>query len=368
MGKIKSVPTNDSDVTEHNLQVKHGIYLQRYVRIPAIVMADKKLSLSAKTVLAVVTDFAMEQGKGKIFPSYKVLLKRCGCSRATLSKYLHELRDKGYLTWVRTNSVPPRNNYTLTLPFVTNERFNLDEWKLSAGVINRMRMDIEESPIVQQDYTIDSSTRLDYYQSNKTELLDDSEKANESIVSEGENPVPIYTDSSYTNINQSPGSSENSLDNNKDDDDNVNSKEVLQQSPIVESLEDGSSGKEYFLSIEQHLDRNNIHILLVGLNFAPVKKMYEAGVPLELVLRTIDEVKANAKNKTIRSFKYFESAIWENFNRRKMNSGGSEVSRTKVLLARLSKERQPGTSKQPKPLTFDEAVHAMKEKSKKEGH
>lgn len=97
-------------------------------------------------------------------------------------------------------------------------------------------------------------------------------------------------------------------------------------------------GNEYFLSIEKHLDKNNVNIPLTGKSFAIVRKMYEGNVPIELVLKTITEVIANAKGKKIVSFKYFEGAIWENFNRKKATQ--KSIQMTEVLLEKRRLARQ----------------------------
>ncbi|KKN58774.1 hypothetical protein LCGC14_0548690 [marine sediment metagenome] len=85
-------------------------------------------------------------------------------------------------------------------------------------------------------------------------------------------------------------------------------------------------GNEYFLSIEECLSKKtDIHVPLAYKNFAIVKKMFEGGVPLELVVKTIIEVMSRAKGNKIVSFKYFEDAIWENFNRKKSNKNTSQM-------------------------------------------
>lgn len=114
-------------------------------------------------------------------------------------------------------------------------------------------------------------------------------------------------------------------------------------------------GNEYFLTIEQLLDKKNINVPLTYKNFAIVRKMYEDGVPLELVVRTITEVMSRAKGKKINSFKYFEDAIWENFNRRKSNDNSSEL--TVKLLIDRTKNRGNVDNDKRTPQTLEEAIN-----------
>lgn len=113
------------------------------------------------------------------------------------------------------------------------------------------------------------------------------------------------------------GSSENSSSSHKDEDDDNDIKQNKdnQQHPIVKS----SSGPleindSYFISIEEKLSKLNIRQVLSPVESRKMQEMKLAGIPLNLVLKTIDEVVRNAKGKKIRSFNYFVDSIWEKFN------------------------------------------------------
>lgn len=151
---------------------------------------------------------------------------------------------------------------------------------------------------------------------NPAEVLDDREK--DQITSD----ITSENQSSIT-----PVSSEQVIDDNPGNDDGFEGLKTISQ----------KGDDTYFLSIEQYLDKKNIVHTLVGTNFMAAKKMCERAVPIELVLKTIDEVLVNAKGKKIRSFNYFEEAIWENFNRKKASQDASQLTKQLLEVRRIAR-------------------------------
>ena len=133
------------------------------------------------------------------------------------------------------------------------------------------------------------------------------------------------------------GKSEQSQDENRDDDDNqpktdktnpdssellngnqgITDDSTLRDNPVQDDAE-----LSYYDEIKNHLDKHGLNIPLnkngsTQQNFLVAKRMYDAGVPVACVLKTIDEVIENAKKSNvgrIGSLKYFEEAVLEKFN------------------------------------------------------
>lgn len=84
-----------------------------YGTIPKLVMQDRNISIGAKAVYAYFNSFA--GGGDSCFPSRKLISLDLGISAPTLSKYLNELRDNGYITFeqVKENGRFSHNVYML---------------------------------------------------------------------------------------------------------------------------------------------------------------------------------------------------------------------------------------------------------------
>jgi len=190
-------------MSENNLTIRHSIYKQRYIQVPAIALADKTLSLSAKIVLGIISDYCNYDGHGQVFPKQETLAEKLGCSRPTISKYLNELKEKGYLDWELTNSIPPKNYYYLDIPEVTGDRFNLEAWNLDANDINRMSNEVNDSTIVKQDLQLNVKQAL-AHECKTCFTQGDTLEANSDKELNGENASLTYTIDKpiLNNINQ----------------------------------------------------------------------------------------------------------------------------------------------------------------------
>lgn len=84
-----------------------------YGTIPKLVMQDRDISIGAKAVYAYFNSFA--GGGDQCFPSRSLICADLGISIPTLSKYLQELKDSGYIYYeqVKENGRFSHNIYTL---------------------------------------------------------------------------------------------------------------------------------------------------------------------------------------------------------------------------------------------------------------
>jgi len=92
----------------------------------------------------------------------------------------------------------------------------------------------------------------------------------------------------------------------------------------------------YMTAVEAKLSALHIRQALSSLESPNVAEMHKAGVPLDLLLQTIDTVAQNSKRK-IQSFNFFKDAIWEAFDAtsQKQKDRTAEYDATKRLIERL---------------------------------
>jgi len=93
---------------------------------------------------------------------------------------------------------------------------------------------------------------------------------------------------------------------------------------------------EYMNAVEAKVSALQIRQVLSSLESPKVAEMYKAGVPLDLIIRTIDSVTRNSKCK-IKSFNYFVESIWEAFDAtsQKQTDRSVEYKATQNLIERL---------------------------------
>ncbi len=386
-----------------------------YSTLPRLIRYSKHLSPDAKICYETLTDMIMNTEMTNpllYFPSQKRIAFLSGMRRENANKALREL-NKANLIGVKRRGQGKQNIYCVLAPpaeFIEEALqaravLNLiqrneiswndisDDGKVNCDVISA-KIEAEKS-IIPFDVT---NNALQEVIEKKPSLLNadtdnspNSQSQQEVICENPPQPIPpqvaraipekqeltsvdITSEESSSSVVFSKVNSLDTLDKGtqKNDDDsekeifgsdfktinntgpqqNTASKiaKVRNQTPPTEI------GNEYFLTIEQLLDKKNINVPLTFKNFAIVKKMYEGGVPLELVVKTIIEVISRAKGKKIRSFKYFEDAIWENFNRRKSNDNATEL--TQRLLNNLTKNRDNVNSDgKNTPQTLEEAIN-----------
>lgn len=84
-----------------------------YGTIPKLVMQDKNMSIGAKAVYAYFNSYA--GGGDQCFPSRQLMCSDLCISKQTLTKYINELKDNGYITYeqIKENGRFSHNVYTL---------------------------------------------------------------------------------------------------------------------------------------------------------------------------------------------------------------------------------------------------------------
>lgn len=89
---------------------------QGFSQIPRIVLKAQGLSLQAKTIYALLLDYAWQ--KGSCFPGQTRLSKDLGVHRNTVQKYLTELKEFGLVKWKRRGVNKTNIYYLLPLDFL----------------------------------------------------------------------------------------------------------------------------------------------------------------------------------------------------------------------------------------------------------
>lgn len=86
---------------------------QGYGNVPKLVMRDRNMSIGAKAVYAYFNSYA--GGGDTCFPSISLICADLCISKGTLSKYLGELKDNGYITieQIKENGRFSHNVYTI---------------------------------------------------------------------------------------------------------------------------------------------------------------------------------------------------------------------------------------------------------------
>jgi CRP-like cAMP-binding protein len=73
-----------------------------FAALPYIVLRDTKLSTGARLAYAILLMYAWQEGS--CFPGQARMANDMGTSERHLRRFLQELRDRGYVSWRRTNT------------------------------------------------------------------------------------------------------------------------------------------------------------------------------------------------------------------------------------------------------------------------
>lgn len=290
---------------------KDELLLGAWTPVRNEVWSSSILSQGAKLCYIAICSHIWKKHEKEAWPGQNRLAKLIGVSDRSIRAYLTELKDVKLIT-IERKGLNMTNNYYICKPQID---------------VLKPLWDADRKQASSQERIPDST-------SGRNQASDKEEAVKEETINNNQSSVSSKVNSLGTTKKDDDDSEEENFEsdfktiNNTGPQQKTNNKanKVQNQTPPKEI------GNEYFLTIEQHLDKNNINVPLTFKNFAIVKKMYESDVPVELVLKTITEVTNNAKGKKIVSFKYFEGAIWENFNRKKATQ--KTIRMTEELLKR----------------------------------
>lgn len=104
------------EVKQAKIQILDKTLKQGFSQIPRIVLKAQGLSLQAKTIYALLLDYAWQ--KGSCFPGQIRLARDLGIHRNTVQKYLTELKDFGLVEWKRRGINKTNIYYLLPLDFL----------------------------------------------------------------------------------------------------------------------------------------------------------------------------------------------------------------------------------------------------------
>jgi DNA-binding transcriptional regulator YhcF (GntR family) len=115
-------------MTENNketIEILDTTLKQGFSQIPRTVLRAKNLSLQAKSLYALLLDYAWQ--KGSCFPGQNRLGKDLGVHRNTIQKYLLELKDFGLIKWDRRGFKQTNIYYILSLDFLIDQQSDAQE-------------------------------------------------------------------------------------------------------------------------------------------------------------------------------------------------------------------------------------------------
>ena len=114
-----------TETNKETIEILDTTLKQGFSQIPRTVLKAKNLSMQAKTLYALLLDYAWQ--KGSCFPGQNRLGKDLGVHRNTIQKYLLELRDFGLIKWDRRGFKQTNIYYILSLDFLIDQTSDAQE-------------------------------------------------------------------------------------------------------------------------------------------------------------------------------------------------------------------------------------------------
>ena len=108
-----------TETNKETIEILDTTLKQGFSQIPRTVLRASNLSMQAKTLYALLLDYAWQ--KGSCFPGQNRLGKDLGVHRNTIQKYLLELRDFGLIKWDRRGFKQTNIYYILSLDFLNDQ-------------------------------------------------------------------------------------------------------------------------------------------------------------------------------------------------------------------------------------------------------
>ncbi len=114
-----------TETNKETIEILDTTLKQGFSQIPRTVLRASNLSMQAKTLYALLLDYAWQ--KGSCFPGQNRLGKDLGVHRNTIQKYLLELRDFGLIKWDRRGFKQTNIYYILSLDFLNDQTSDAQE-------------------------------------------------------------------------------------------------------------------------------------------------------------------------------------------------------------------------------------------------
>lgn len=114
-----------TETNKETIEILDTTLKQGFSQIPRTVLRASNLSMQAKTLYALLLDYAWQ--KGSCFPGQNRLGKDLGVHRNTIQKYLLELRDFGLIKWDRRGFKQTNIYYILSLDFLIDQQSDAQE-------------------------------------------------------------------------------------------------------------------------------------------------------------------------------------------------------------------------------------------------
>lgn len=114
-----------TETNKETIEILDTTLKQGFSQIPRTVLRASNLSMQAKTLYALLLDYAWQ--KGSCFPGQNRLGKDLGVHRNTIQKYLLELRDFGLIKWDRRGFKQTNIYYILSLDFLIDQTSDAQE-------------------------------------------------------------------------------------------------------------------------------------------------------------------------------------------------------------------------------------------------
>jgi len=114
-----------TETNKETIEILDTTFKQGFSQIPRTILRAKNLSMQAKTLYALLLDYAWQ--KGSCFPGQNRLGKDLGVHRNTIQKYLLELRDFGLIKWDRRGFKQTNIYYILSLDFLIDQTSDAQE-------------------------------------------------------------------------------------------------------------------------------------------------------------------------------------------------------------------------------------------------
>ena len=93
MESMRQVLEKNTIIIE-NKALRHG-----FTQIPNYVLRDKELSFGARLTYTLLLSYAWQEGS--CFPGQERIAQNLGISRQSVSRFLQQLREAGYIDWER---------------------------------------------------------------------------------------------------------------------------------------------------------------------------------------------------------------------------------------------------------------------------
>ncbi|MCB9789973.1 helix-turn-helix domain-containing protein [Candidatus Nomurabacteria bacterium] len=113
------------NTNKETIEILDTTLKQGFSQIPRTVLRASNLTMQAKTLYALLLDYAWQ--KGSCFPGQNRLGKDLGVHRNTIQKYLLELRDFGLIKWDRRGFKQTNIYYILSLDFLIDQQSDAQE-------------------------------------------------------------------------------------------------------------------------------------------------------------------------------------------------------------------------------------------------